>query len=155
MIPELASPAPLWLWLVIAAGLLAVEVATGTGWLLWATGAAAVVGLASLALRMSFAVELIVFAVLTIAGALLAKRFFPRLGAAEPDINDNVARIVGRRGDAASAFRGGAGRVRIDGKEWAAELQGRKTLTAGSPVEVTGVEGARLTVRALPQEETQ
>jgi membrane protein implicated in regulation of membrane protease activity len=48
-----------------------------------------------------------------------------------------------------SAFQGGDGRVLIDGKEWAAELDGGETLAAGAEVEVTGLSGgSRLRVKA-------
>ena len=55
------------------------------------------------------------------------------------DINDNVARLGGHQGR--------AGRVFIEGKEWAAELDEGEALEAGSRVEVTGVAGAHLKVR--------
>jgi membrane protein implicated in regulation of membrane protease activity len=46
------------------------------------------------------------------------------------------------------AFEGRAGRVFIDGKEWAAELTDGERLKPGAEVEVVAVEGARLKVRA-------
>jgi len=45
-------------------------------------------------------------------------------------------------------FAGRAGRVFIDGKEWAAELSEGEGLEAGSRVEVVGVAGAHLRVRS-------
>jgi membrane protein implicated in regulation of membrane protease activity len=63
------------------------------------------------------------------------------------DINDTVTRLVGREGRAVSAFQGRSGRVFVDGKEWAAELDDGEALDAGSRVKVTGVEGAHLRVR--------
>jgi membrane protein implicated in regulation of membrane protease activity len=82
------------------------------------------------------------------ASTLLARRYLPRrVIAAGDDINDNIARLVGHKGTAAGAFAGGAGRVFIDGKEWAAELEDGEVLKSGVDVEVTGVNGARLRVR--------
>jgi membrane protein implicated in regulation of membrane protease activity len=63
------------------------------------------------------------------------------------DINDNVGRLVGHHGVAVGAFAGRAGRVFIDGKEWAAELAEGDGLAAGSRVEVIGVAGAHLRVK--------
>ncbi len=147
---QLLASDPFWLWLVVGAVVLAVEVATGTGWLLWAAVAAGAVSILALTTSVGFPVELVVFAGLTIASALGARRFLPRsLTTHAPDINDNVARIVGRRGLAAGPFTAGAGRVAIDGKEWAADLQGADALLSGGAVEVVSVEGSRLTVRAL------
>jgi inner membrane protein len=145
---DLYANQPYWVWVAIAAALLAIEVVTGSGWLLWASAAAGVVALATFAVDLSFAVEILLFAVLTMASTLLARRYFPRsITAGAGDINDNIGRLVGHRGSAVQAFAGRAGRVFIDGKEWAAELAEGDGLEAGAPVEVTGVQGARLLVR--------
>lgn len=150
-IADLLVTHPFWLWLIVAAVILAVEVATGSGWLLWPAGAAAVVGFSTLALPLSLPLELLVFAMLTIMTTLLARRYLPRSLANDgsPDINDNVARLIGHRGRVAEAFTGGHGRVDIDGKEWAAELDAGGDLASGAAVEVVGVAGARITVRAV------
>jgi membrane protein implicated in regulation of membrane protease activity len=47
----------------------------------------------------------------------------------------------------AQDFRDGRGRVFVDGKEWAAQLEGGASLASGAKVTVVGVGGARLTVR--------
>ena len=147
-ITSLYSAQPFWLWVALAAALLAVEVVTGSGWLLWASAAAAATAVATGLLDLSFATELLIFAILTIASTLLARRYLPRSVAARAgDINDNIARLVGHRGSAVASFAGGSGRVFIDGKEWAAELDEPGPLEAGASVEVVGVEGARLKVR--------
>jgi membrane protein implicated in regulation of membrane protease activity len=143
---------PFWLWLIVAAIILAVEVATGSGWLLWPAGAAALVGASTLAVPLSLPMELLLFAGLTIVTTLLARRYLPRslVNAGSPDINDNVGRLVGHRGRAAGAFANGHGRVDIDGKEWEAELPAGGDLASGAAVEVVGVEGgARLIIRAI------
>lgn len=137
-----------WVWLGVGAAILAAEVATGSGWLLWPSASAAVVALMTLAIR-DPAVEIGTFAALTIVSTLAARRFWPRRADDGGDINDNVGRLLGHRGKAASAFAGGAGRVMIDGKEWAAELDGDGALQVGDAVEVTGLsDGSRLRVRA-------
>jgi len=138
----------LWVWLAVAAAILAVEVATGSGWLLWPAASAAVVAFIS-GVTNSVALEIGLFAGLTIVSTLLARRFWPKRVQQGADINDNVSRLVGHRGKATAAFAGGAGRVVIDGKEWAAELDEGDSLTAGSDVEVIGLSGgSRLRVRA-------
>lgn len=147
MLADLYAQHAFWVWLALAAAILAAEVATGSGWLLWPAASAAVVALVSL-VSDSAALEIGVFAVLTIVSTLTARRFWPRRPEMADDINDNVARLVGHQGRAASAFAHGAGRVLIDGKEWAAELDGEGELAAGAEVEVTGLSGgSRLRVR--------
>jgi membrane protein implicated in regulation of membrane protease activity len=140
---------PLWVWLAVGAALLAFEVATGSGWLLWPAASAAVVAVVTGLVVLPFPYALGLFALLTIASTLLARRYLPRSVEAQggDDINDNVGRLVGHHGKAVAAFQGRAGRVFIDGKEWAAELDDDGSLEAGARVEVVGVHGARLRVR--------
>ena len=140
-----------WLWVALAAGLLAVEVATGSGWLLWPAASAGVVALLVRYAGISLEAAFLSFAVLTIVTTLLARRFLPKSLLRQPahDINDNVARLVGHHGRAVAAFKNRAGRVFIDGKEWAAELDEGEALEAGARVEVTGVAGAGLRVRGV------
>ena len=138
-----------WVWMAFAAALLAVEVATGSGWLLPSSASAAAVAVLAAFAGISLPVALLVFALLSIATTLLARRYFPRSMTADHghDINDNVGRLVGHHGVVVGPFAGRAGRVFIDGKEWAAELAEGDGLEAGSRVEVVGVAGARLRVR--------
>jgi len=137
---------PFALWLAAGAVLLAVEVGTGSGWLLWPAGSAAVTGVLALAVRLDPPVQAIIFAVLTIVTTLAGRHFFPR-HAPGKDINDTAARLRGLEGVAAGDFQAGRGRVFVDGKEWAAELEGAVSLASGMKVIVTGVHGARLTVK--------
>ena len=53
---QLLASDPFWLWLVVGAVVLAVEVATGTGWLLWAAVAAGAVIILSLTTSVGFPV---------------------------------------------------------------------------------------------------
>jgi len=139
---------PFWIWAGLAAALLAAEVATGSGWLLWATASAAATAVIVALLEPNSPTAVLVFAGLTMVSTLLARRYLPRpADAPGGDINDNVARLVGHSGSAVQAFERRAGRVFIDGKEWPAELDDGDTLEAGARVEVTGVQGARLLVR--------
>jgi membrane protein implicated in regulation of membrane protease activity len=141
---------PAWAWLALGAALLAVEAATGTGWLLWPAAAAGAVAVAVALAGLAAPVAILAFAGLTIVATVLARRWFPRRprpGAL--DINDNIGRLVGRQGRTVSAFRGRQGRVFLDGKEWSAELQDGEALEPGAAVEVVGVDGARLKVKAV------
>jgi hypothetical protein len=146
---------PFWAWIALAGVLLAIEVMTGSGWLLWPAGCAAVVAFAAAYGGLSPGEAVLVFALLTISTVLLARRYLPKslTRRADHDINDNVARLVGHQGRVVSAFDQHAGRVFVDGKEWAAEADDAQAvqagaLKAGARVEVTGVAGARLKVRA-------
>ncbi len=143
---------PALIWLGLAAAILAVEVLTGSGWLLWASAsAAAIAGVEALTGGLSWPVALGGFSALTIASTLTARRFLPKAERVQGgDINDNASRLVGQTGRAVTVLKGRSGRVFVDGKEWAAELQGAATAAAGSSVLVVAVEGAVLKVSPAP-----
>ena len=146
---SLVATHPFWSWMGLAAALLAVEVVTGSGYLLWPSASAA--GTAVLAaVGLPLPEALAAFAGLTIVSTLVARRYLPHpFRPKGPDINDPMQRIVGHTGQVATAFAAGRGRVLVDGKEWAAELEDRAELPAGAAVTVTSVlSGARLRVKS-------
>ena len=145
---EILVAQPFWFWAGLAVALLAVEAATGTGWLLWPAASAGVVALVALVLDPGWAGQAALFAGLTLVTTFGARRFFPRGGAAAPgDINDTTSRLLGQAGRSVAAFHHGEGRIALDGKEWAAELEGGGALAAEAEVEVIGIRGAILQVR--------
>ncbi|HEX6860632.1 MAG TPA: NfeD family protein [Caulobacteraceae bacterium] len=131
---------PLLVWLALAALFLAIEVATGSGWLLWPAGAAGITAMLTFVLPDSLTAELAVFAVLTAVSALFGRRFLPRAMASGPDINDNIGRLIGQHGKMVAPDR-----IFIDGKDWAAVAD--EALQTGQQVEVVATEGAVLRVR--------
>jgi len=142
---------PFWVWLAIGAVFLAIEVATGSGWMLWPAAAAGVVGVVSLFVpRIGAGGDLALFALLTIVLTYIGRRTLKKTAPGGADINDAHARLIGHRGSTSASFQGGLGRVFVDGKEWSARLDGDGALAVGAPIEVTAVlSGARLEVRAL------
>jgi membrane protein implicated in regulation of membrane protease activity len=141
---------PSWIWLGLAALILTAEVATGSGWLLWAAvSAAAVAYLTFLNLDIGLGGEIAAFAVLTVVTTLAGRRFFGGHGAAG-DVNSSAERLIGQAGAATSPFIGGYGRVLVEGCEWAAELEDGGELAQGARVEVARLaDGARLVVRQV------
>jgi membrane protein implicated in regulation of membrane protease activity len=137
---------PFALWIAVGGVLLAVEVAAGSGWLLWPAGSAAVTALVVLVIPLDPPWQAVIFALLTILTTLVGRRFFPRHAKGQ-DINDTRGRLAGLGGVAAGDFQEGRGRVFVDGKEWAAELDGASALASGMKIVVVAVHGARLTVR--------
>jgi hypothetical protein len=139
---------PFWGWLALGAVLLAAELATGSGWLLWPAACAGLVALLTAFVPISAPIAVVIFAVLTIVTTIISRRM---MGPPPPhsDLNDPTGRIVGHHGMAVTAFVNGAGRVFVDGKEWAAETDADATPMLEQRVEVTGVNGAILKVRPL------
>jgi len=140
---------PAWGWVAVGAVFLTVELVTGSGWLLWPAAAAGLTALASLIVPMSPPWAIILFAALTIVTTYVGRRYMPKSLGAGVDVNDPHARIIGHHGKVATAFVAGIGRAFVDGKEWAAEVEGGGDLAVGDKVEVLAVlDGARLKVKA-------
>ncbi len=140
---------PFWVWIAIGGAFLIGELATGSGWLLWPAGSAAIVAVTTAFTRIGWPSEIVLFVVVGVIATYLGRRFLPPVPKGARDINDPSPRLIGRSGEAATAFKGGLGRVFVDGKEWAAELEGGDELDEKAKVEVTEIlGGARLKVRA-------
>ena len=140
---------PFWTWIAVAAIFLVVELFTGSGWLLWPAGAAAVVGVAARFFALDWPWQVVLFVATAIVATYVGRRFIRPAPKSAFDINDPTPRLVGKHGKAVGAFAGGIGRVFIDGKEWAAELDGAQAVADGDKLEVTAiVSGAKLKVRA-------
>jgi membrane protein implicated in regulation of membrane protease activity len=142
---------PFWVWLAIGAVFLAIEVITGSGWMLWPAAAAALVGVASLFIpHFGAAGGIALFAVCSLILTYVGRRLLRTTAPGGANINDPHGRLIGHRGEASAAFQSGLGRVFVDGKEWSAELVGGEAISAGAKVEVTAVlSGARLRVKAV------
>ena len=136
-------------WLAVGAVFLIVELLTGSGWLLWPAGSAALTAAAALAPRIGLEGQAALFAGLTIVTTLVGRRFVNRAPRGSRDVNDAGIRVIGLSGVAATPFEDGRGRVFVDGKEWSAELDGDGAVAPGGRVRVIAlVGGARLKVRA-------
>jgi len=140
-----------WTWVALGAVLLAAEVATGTGNLLWPAGCAVLTGVfAATGFSPGLPAEIALFAVLTIAAVLLPRRYLksaitPR-GA---DINEPTKGLIGAHGQVVGSVQVDRGRVFVNGKEWAAVLDGGGRLEDGASVKVVGCNDAcTLRVRA-------
>ena len=146
---DLYASQPFWIWLAVAVLILAVESAAQTEWLLWPAVAAGIVAVATaLGLNIGLPGELIIFAVLTVIGTVLSRRFIQKINPSEVDINDRDARLIGQRAKVTEAFVDGRGRVFVSGAEWPAEIEGASPL-AGDSVIVESAGGARLKVRVV------
>src|SRR5258708_1637823 len=98
-----------WVWLAVGAGFLAFEVHTGSGWMLWPAGSAAIVAIVSLFGHGVFGQwdllsETLIFAVLTILTTLAGPRFLRRTAPDGPDINDTSTHLLGHHGQAVTPF---------------------------------------------------
>lgn len=136
-------------WLIVAAVCLMLELATMSGWLLWPSASAAVIALVGYLWIKDVAIQSEMFAALTIVNTVLGQRLIRSDSRTSHNPNEAARRVVGLIGRASANFRDGAGRVFVDGKEWAAELEEEAEVHKGDRVIVVRVlDGARLKVRA-------
>ena len=145
---DIYASQPFWIWLAVGVLLLAVEAALSTEWLLWPAVAAGVVAvLTALGLRMGLAVEVGIFAGLTILATAMSRRLIKRVNPDDhPDINDRDLRLVGQRARVVQAFVEGRGRVFVSGAEWVALIDGDAP-PVGDSVVVDRLDGPSLRVR--------
>ena len=138
-----------WMWVGVAALLLAIEALTGSGYLLWPAGSAGVVAVVALGAHLGMPKDLVVFAALTLVTTFIGRRYLrPAPAPPEGELNDRGGRLVGMTGKAVAEFKDGHGRVFVDGAEWIAEADPAAPVAAGARVEVAEViGGGRLKVR--------
>jgi membrane protein implicated in regulation of membrane protease activity len=136
-----------WLWFVVAAVFLLLELTSPGVFMLWLGLAAILVGIISLVTVLSWQTQLIVFAVLSIA-CIPMWRYFARKveGPVDrPFLNRRAEGYVGRVFTLEKPIVGGTGTVRIDDTIW--RVAGPDS-PAGSRVKVVSADGASLTVAA-------
>ncbi|MBW8881264.1 MAG: NfeD family protein [Asticcacaulis sp.] len=153
LMPPMGLPA-FWLWLTIGILLLGAEVFLGTQWLLWSAAAAGVVAVVCLTnLPFGLVLQAAAFAILSVAGALLTRRFMKVPGG--HDVNDPLVRFIGKQAEILSGFApasGGerTGRVMFDGVEWPAVLNdGDAALKHKDRVIIERVHEGRLYIRPV------
>jgi membrane protein implicated in regulation of membrane protease activity len=140
---------PFWTWLAVGGLFLIGELLSGSGWLLWPAGAAAAVAVVARFVSLDGPTQIVLFMIVAVVATYVGRRYLPPAPKGQGDINDPTPRLVGQQGETVSAFQAGLGRVFVDGKEWAAELDGGGELAAKSKVEVIEIlGGARLKVKA-------
>ena len=140
---------PFWYWWVLAAGLLLLEVMTGSSYLLWPAGAAILTGLLSLMpFDPNWQIELLFFAITT--GLLLyfaaprIKTWMHRTRQDHDLLNERGARKVGRRVVVDTGLVNGRGQVRLDDTLWLAETENGKDYPAGARLKIVATEGTKL-----------
>jgi membrane protein implicated in regulation of membrane protease activity len=137
-----------WNWFVVAVVFLVLEVTMPGVFMLWLGLAAIMVGIISLATVLSWQIQLIVFAVLSIA-CIPAWRYFARKverPGDQPFLNRRSEGYVGRVFTLEKPIIGGVGHIRIDDTLW--RVSG-PDLPAGSRVRVANADGALLAVEPV------
>jgi membrane protein implicated in regulation of membrane protease activity len=137
-------------WLIVAAVLGVAELLTTTlafGLIAIAALAAAVVG----AFHLSFALQLVAFAVAAGAGLGFVRPIAIKHIKQPPALRTGVAALVGRSAIVLEEVTEHSGRVRIDGEEWSSRPYDESLIIpVGTKVDVMQIKGA--TVLVYPRE---
>lgn len=139
-----------WIWWLAGFALLAAELAVPGVFLVWIGAAAIVIGAVSLmawgAPWWGFEVQLIAFALISVAFVLAGRRYFSSaVDSDQPLLNRRVDSLVGRTAVLSEPIREGRGRIRLDDSWWPVE---GPDLAEGARVRVVSASGNRLTVVA-------
>lgn len=141
-----------WSWIVLGAILLALEIVVPGFFLLWIGIAAILTGTISLQLWEAafwgWQVQVLVFLVLSIAAALIGRRFFSSSpdDTDQPLLNQRDRQLVGRTAMLEEDMREGRGRIRIGDTMW--RVTG-PDLPAGTRVRVIEAAGGDLKVEPV------
>lgn len=134
-----------WAWLVFAALLGIAEVMIPGVFLIWIAIAAAITGLAALALPIGLPLQLLIFAALSIAAVWAGRRWYADhpVASTDPLLNDRTARLIGQTVTVVEPIVGGEGRVKVGDSVWTAL---GPDADAGARVRVIAAEGTALRV---------
>lgn len=138
-----------WHWLAFGLLLMLVELILPSTYFLWMGLAALVVGvLFWLIPGMSFDVQTILFAVLSVSAIIIGKRYLKRhpIESDRPMLNVRGAQSIGRIATLHEAIVNGVGRVHLDDTLW--KVIG-PDLPVNTRVRVVAVEGISLRVKPL------
>ncbi|MCR6629312.1 MAG: NfeD family protein [Magnetospirillum sp.] len=145
-----------WHWLILGFTLIAFEVMVPGTFLLWPGVAALLTAvLAYSAPTLPWQADAAVFAVLTVAAALLGRRLYARLHRPvedEPALNRRAQAFVGSTHTLATPILDGAGRLKLGDTTW--KIVG-PDLPTGARVRIVGVDGIALKVEESEKQQLQ
>lgn len=135
-------------WLVLGGILLAAEMLGTAGYLLWSGIAAVATGLLVWVVPLSWELQAVCFAILTLVAAFLWWRWLNRQPAPQPaTLNQRGQQLIGRRLRLDAPLTDCRGNVRIGDSSW--PVVAETSLPAGCEVVVVAVEGIVLKIRAV------
>lgn len=142
-----------WVWFVIAILFFLGEVLTA-GFVLAAFGVGALAATLTALLGASLPVQLVVFIVTSGVGVLLSRRFADRITGPQAQ-GVGIDRVLGKQAVVLETIDPikATGLVRVAREEWRADAADNVPIAAGVVVEVLAVEGTRLKVRVVADDE--
>jgi membrane protein implicated in regulation of membrane protease activity len=134
-----------WNWLILAGLFLILELLAPGIFLIWFGIAAGIVGALALVFDVAWQWQLMLFAILSLAAVIAARKFLRKDDAQSerPLLNRRAQQHVGKSYLVADAIENGRGKVKIGDTLWRAE---GPDAAQGARVKVTGTDGATLMV---------
>ena len=135
-----------WLWLIGGVLLLIAEVIAPGFFLIFIGAAAMMTGIVALALGLTLAPQLAIFAIVAFLSVrILGRRFYQSKYdvSSDPMLNDRVARLLGKVVTVVQPVTSDGGRVRVGDSEWSAR---GGPAAVGDRVRVVDIEGNCLKV---------
>jgi membrane protein implicated in regulation of membrane protease activity len=145
----------IWHWVGLGIVLLTLEVAVGTFDLLWVSIGAFLTAVFALIIPEpigGWQGQLTFFGIAALAFVISGRTLFKGLRRApstHPNLNDRTASMVGQRGEAATSFDGGQGKVKVGDTVWLAKQSDDTVIVEGDQVVVSGADGTTLKVRLV------
>lgn len=133
-----------WNWLVLGGVLIGLEIVVSGVFLIWFGLAALIVGAIALGIDISWQVQFLLFAALSLTAVILSRRFFKNNNQSDkPLLNQRAEQNIGRSFVLTKPILHGRGRVKIADSTWAVEGE---DCAEGTMVKVVGVDGSTLKV---------
>jgi membrane protein implicated in regulation of membrane protease activity len=142
-----------WHWVGIGIVLMTIEVAVGTFDLLWVSIGAFLTALFALVVPLpagGWQGQMVFFGIMAIAFVISGRTLFKGLRqrtTTHPNLNDRLANMIGQRGEAATSFDGGEGKVKVGDTLWLAKQADDTVIVEGDQVIIAGADGTTLKVR--------
>ncbi len=140
---------PVWLWAALGLLMLTAEILGAGGFLLGTGVAALVLAVLGLVFDVHWQVQVPLFAFLSIAFTYVYIRHMkPNASPSEdPQLNNRMARLVGKQSPLVKPVINGEGRVQIHDAFWVVHCE--EDLPEGAEVKVTGYDGSTLIVEPI------
>jgi membrane protein implicated in regulation of membrane protease activity len=135
-----------WIWLILAAALLVLEMLAPGIFLMWFGLAALVTGVLALRYEMAWQWQLIWFCCMSLVTVILVNRYLRRnpTETDAPLLNQRAAQLIGQTHELVDPIVNGRGSVHVGDTIWRVE---GPALPKGAPVTVVGADGSVLKVK--------
>lgn len=138
------------LWMVVFLGLVFLELATINLVSIWFAIGALVSFIVSLYVE-DITVQIAVFVAVSAVSLLLTKKIVKKIRTREPE-KTNLDRVIGKIGIVTEEItKLEPGEVKVEGKKWSAISS--KKIKVGSKVEILSIDGVKLNVKEVKEEE--